>query len=162
MQEKENDDLQVYELGYHLLGSISENDLGGEMTKIHDLLARHGGEIISEGAPEMRNLAYEISKRVETKYTTFSKAYFGWIKFEINRPTIISFEKDIKMNSNILRYIIMKTVKENTIYIPKISQPRREVDLGEQSLVSGMPEKVVHAPASEEEIDKSIDELVIS
>lgn len=164
MKDKEDianlDETQVYEVGYHILPTVLETDLRGEVSKIQSLISASEGSITSEAFPEMVGLAYEIAKKTETKQAKFNRTYFGWIKFEIGQGQLSKIDSELKANPNVLRYLIIKTVKENTLYIPKVISIRRE-EVAPESLVSSLEEKIVKTPASEEEIDKSIDELVI-
>ncbi|MBN2093954.1 MAG: 30S ribosomal protein S6 [Candidatus Zambryskibacteria bacterium] len=157
------DENQIYEIGFHILPSIPEENLQLEISKLEDLITKKGGIIISQEFPKLRNLAYEIRKRFEIKYLNFNKAYFGWIKFEIFRGLITEIKKEIDVNSNILRFIIVKTVKENTIYTPKILNiPKSPVSLESQISKDENinKESSESSEISEEEIDKSIDELL--
>lgn len=155
--DKDLGDSQVYELGYHVLPTVAEENVSEEVAKIHTLVSSLGGSMISEGVPSMRQLAYDISKKVAGKSVKFSKAYFGWLKFEMERSQVLVLKNKVEVLPNMLRSIIVKTVKENTMYIPKIPTFRKETSEKE------VPVEVVEkAPASEAEIDKSIDELVIS
>lgn len=149
-------DDQIYELGYHLLPTILEEEVPREISQIHSLISEYGGSVIAEGAPIMRSLAYEISKRVETKSLKFNKAYFGWIKLETDRSKIIDLKNKLESLPNILRFLIIKTVRENTMYTPKIPMFKKENNKEEAPLE--ITEKI---PASEAEMDKSIDELII-
>ena len=153
----EQDGGQVYELGYHLLPSVSEIDLVREVAQIHSIISEYKGVVISEGAPTLRPLAYEIVKKVETKNLKFSKAFFGWVKFEMDRSHILDLQNKIEVAQNLLRFIVIKTVKENTMHTPKVPSFKKEVSKDETALVVG--EKL---PVSEEEIDKSIDELLVN
>src|SRR5690349_21318529 len=99
----DRDGTQVYELGYYLLPTIEEENVAGEVSKLHDLIKENKGIIISEGAPFLRNLAYEISKKVETKNSHFNKAYFGWIKFEVEKSEILNIQTKVENIPNILR-----------------------------------------------------------
>ena len=166
MSEKNNEDLKdgdkgIYEVGYHILPTLSEADVASEVGKIQNLITGSEGSIITESFPELRGLAYEISKRVETKYNKFNKAYFGWVKFEIERGLIGKIESALKSDPNILRFLVIKTIRENTLYVPKMVSMKREVS-SDEPLVSNMTEKIEKKPVSEEELDKSIDELVVS
>ncbi len=158
MQEKYDEgDLQVYELGYHILPTVPEEKISAEVGKIHNMISENQGSVVSEAAPVIRNLAYDIEKKIDTKNLRFNKAYFGWVKFEIAKGYIENIKKMMDQNPEILRFIIIKTVKENTLYTPKAPVFKKEVQ--EEKVVG---EEVVQPPVSEEEIDKSIDELIIS
>lgn len=144
---------RVYELGYHILPTVGEESLELEVSKLHSLITDKGGIIISEEFPQMKNLAYEMQKAYENKYQKFNRAYFGWIKFELDSSIIGDISNVVTSNPNILRFIIVKTVRENTIYNPKIiskKEIRQDDGLVSENLV-----------VSDEEIDKSIDDLLI-
>ncbi len=159
MEENTNDldNIKIYELGYHLIPTVGEESLGVEVEKIKKLISDNKGSIISEEFPQIKNLAFEISKVSENKYNKFNKAYFGWIKFEVDSSVIGNISEKVTANPNVLRFIIVKTVKENTIYTPKVvGNIKREIKPEEGTL-----EEVVVEKASPEEIDKSIDELLV-
>lgn len=153
--EGDKDNAQVYELGYHILPGVAEEDVSKEVAQIHALVSDFGGIIIAEALPAMQQLAYEISKRIEIKNVSFNKAFFGWVKFEIERDQIVALESKIKTLPNILRFILIKTVRENTMHTPKV--PLFKKDSPKEDIIS---EPIEKAPVSEEDIDKSIDELV--
>lgn len=150
------DEAQIYEVGYHILPTIAEESLPQEVSRIQSLISESGGTIIAEEFPQMRPLAYEIAKQTETKYSHYTKAFFGWIKFELNREDIGSIQTGMDANQNILRYILIKTVRENTITTPKVIREKKD----EKDEVSTSKEE--KPELSEEEIDKSIDDLVIN
>ncbi len=155
--EVEQSEVDIYEVGYHLLPTISEDELSKEVAKIQTLLSENQANIISEEFPILLGLAYNISKKIETKYTNYQKAYFGWIKFEVSKSAIGDIDLKIKNNPSVLRHLIIKTVRENTMSpVVKVqnASPMKKDNID-------VPE-VVKAEISEAEIDKSIDELVIS
>ena len=155
--QKDAGEVEIYELGYHLLPLVSEESLAEELSKIHAAVSKNEGVVIAESTPQMRQLAYSITKKIDAKNIEFNKSYFGWVKFEMNRELAVSFKKNIESNPNILRFIIIKTVRENTMHTPKIPTFRPEVKKEE---VVG--ETVAEKPVSQEEIDKSIDELLVN
>lgn len=160
MEENKNEDFlgegenQVYELGYHILPIVNEEDTVLETNKIKDYLFKVGASIVSEGVPSMRQLAYEMSKNVDGKNLKVHKAYFGWIKFELNTSKVVDFKKFIDLNQNILRYLIVKTVKENTMFTPKVPTFKKE------QKEEGFESVDKTEDVSKVDIDKSIDNLV--
>lgn len=149
-KDKEEGKVQIYELGYHLAPTVSEADLVEMVLKIKALIEEASGKIISEEVPTLGNLAYDISK--------FDKSYFGWLKFEMDASHALAFKKAIQNFSEVIRFILVKTVRENTIYQPKVQRPRREE--GDSDMPADLP--VETKEVSEEEIDKSIEQLVIA
>lgn len=150
---------QIYELGFHVLPTVPEEKLQEVVSKLDGFIAQNGGQILSAEFPRMRGLSYDIKKRVDTKYLNFDKAYFGWIKFEAPRISVDKIEKGVKDDKNILRFIIIKTVKENTMHIPKSPVMVRSNATEETKVPAD--KTVEKTEVSEAEIDKSIDELVI-
>ncbi|MCI5108636.1 MAG: 30S ribosomal protein S6 [Candidatus Pacebacteria bacterium] len=136
---------QIYEIGFHILPTVAEEALGDEVSKIRTEIEK-GGEVISEEYPKLQDLEYSISKYIDTKKSKFDRAYFGWIKFEGDAELALSIKKVCDNHSNILRYLIIKTVRENTLVKPK--EPKKEGEVEGKEF-------------SKEEVDKSIDELVI-
>lgn len=148
-------DTQVYEVGFHILPTVEEGRLQEVLTRMKDLLALKNANVISEDFPKLRQLAFTITKESQGKNLKFNKAYFGAIKFEVAKESLPEIDKAVKNDAEILRYIIVKTVKENTVYYSKNLEAVKED--GE--------DKVEEKPAKEmsaEEIDKSIEELVIN
>jgi ribosomal protein S6 len=113
--ESTKESFKVYELGIHLLPSLSEADVQIEFSKIKSNIEKLDGEIISESQPRMFNLAYEIPKTLKAQKKWYETAYFGWVKFELDSSKLAVFEKFVKELENTLRYLIVKTVRENTL-----------------------------------------------
>lgn len=113
--ESTKESFKVYELGIHLLPSLSEADVQIEFSKIKSNIEKLDGEIISESTPRMFNLAYEIPKTLKAQKKWYETAYFGWVKFELDSSKLAVFEKFVKELEDTLRYLIVKTVRENTL-----------------------------------------------
>ena len=76
---------KIYEIGYHIISSVAEENIPAEVAKVKEYLAKENAVIISEEAPALRPLAYPIKKATGGAYKTYDKAYFGFIKFELPR-----------------------------------------------------------------------------
>jgi ribosomal protein S6 len=159
--EPKNSEEKIYEVGYHLLSSIAEENIDAEVAKIKTYLSKEKAIIISEEAPKLRPLAYNIKKSFEGVYKTFDKAYFGFIKFELpEEGDIKTIDMALKNNMNVLRYLVIKTERENTMYSPKMTVFSDKEVKAKPVAEKAEMKKEVEAPASAEEIDASIDALV--
>ena len=149
---------QVYEAGYHIVPTVAEDDLGVRVTMIRDAIETAGGRMIADEYPKHMDLAYPMVKIAANKRAIYHSAYFGWMKFEVEPKGILAIEKALKHNEFVIRFILVKTVRENTMVPKKVLQQKR----GEEVLRT--PAKAVEEkPAmSEEELDKTIEDLVIS
>ena len=153
-------DPRVYELGYHIIPAVSDEEAPKEATAIKEFIKEHGGTVISEEMPKHIELAYTMYRTENGKKEKFDAAHFGGIKFEIDPVGVLEVKNVLDANKNILRHIIFKTVRENThaeMRFPHVRSERK------QSMTPKAPlrkeEKSV--PISEEALDKSIKELVI-
>jgi ribosomal protein S6 len=151
---------QVYELGYHIVSTVAEENLPKEVETLKAIVLKDGGSLVSEGEPKLINLAYSMTKSVADTKKKFDTAYFGWIKFETKSELMPSIKKAVDANPNVLRYLLIKTVRENTLYTPKLNTralAKEEAPAKVKKSVKTDEKKAT----SVEDIDKSIDELVI-
>ena len=148
--------MQVYELGLNLLPTIAEENVAAVFGDIKAVLEKSGAVFISEEYPKMRPLAYTMLKNEAGRNEKFNFAYFGWVKYELPKAKAEEVKEEIEKNKNILRFLIVKTVRENTLYSHKIV--RKE---GEKAETKEEAPVVDVAPMSEEEVDKAVEELVV-
>ncbi len=145
----------VYEVGYLMVPSIPEENLGGEVTKFKDSLGEMGAVFISDEYPKMMELAYEMTRSIANKKQKFSYGYFGWVKFETTTINAKAIKESLDKNETLIRYLMIKTVRENTM------SPKKVYGKSESSKRRQAPKVEDVAPVSEEVIDKEIDALVI-
>lgn len=152
--------MQVYEVGYLVVPSIPEEKVGDEVSLIHSQIEKNGGSIISEDVPKLMDLSYSMLKVVEAKRSNYDTAYFGWVKFEMPVSGLVVVEDYFKQSKNILRHLTMKTVRENTMFTQRMPDAEKKSDdLSANEEGKPVEDKKV---VIEEDIDKSIDALVIN
>jgi ribosomal protein S6 len=159
MQEEkdENSEPKIYELGFLIVASMSEEKLPEAVSKIKAVIEEEGGLFITEEYPKSRPLSYEMAKKVDVKRTVFKQAYFGWAKFELNPERLSIIKKRLEENPEILRFLLIKTVRESTLASHRVFLKKDRVSIYKK------PSEVISVETpSQEEIDKSIDKLVAS
>lgn len=147
---------QVYEVGFHLVPSLPEEKLAGEFATIKDVIEKNGGMFISDDFPKLIPLAYEMTKVVEARHDKFTKAYFGWIKFDLDPAMIKNVKEALDASPVILRYLIIKTVRENTLIGNMLKIREKSAEIAADKKI----ETAEALPVNEAEIDKQIDSLV--
>jgi ribosomal protein S6 len=152
---KEKDGSEVYEVGYLLVPTISEENVPEKYGNLKELVVSLSGEVISDEMPRMMALAYPMAKVISNVRNKFTNAYFGWIKFTIGREQITEIKKKLDLDPNIVRFLILKTVRENTIAGKRFMR----TDVHRRPRVEKKEEGEA-APINKEEIDKEIDALV--
>ncbi len=161
--QPKTDTSKVYELAVLLLPSLSPADVEKQIASFTNEFTSRGGELISSEAPVMINLAYPMVKVVHTNRQKCQEAYFGWMKFEIETEAINEIKKVLDGSEIMLRYLLVKTVRENTLINGKMNLGREE-DKQEKAAVADAAEGVAlgTSEAPEGELDKTIEDLVIA
>lgn len=166
MDQSTKKDQQVYEIGYLVVPSVPEEKLEAETKALASILADAGAAVVAEEAPHKEDLAYTMRKKtVSGSYENCDQAYFGWIKFEINSDKIGEIKDRFEKHPSILRTLVITTVKENTYLGKRASVIAASFSAKGETSEGKTEEKIEEkkdtaAPASIEEMDKSIDEMV--
>jgi ribosomal protein S6 len=152
-------ELKVYELGSHIVSSLPEEEVAKVYAHLKDLIGNAGGTIVSEEAPKLMDLAYTMIKHVHGKNQRHTTAHFNWIKFEIDPKEVPAIHDAVSKDENILRFIIVKTVKESTLYGHKFAHEVKEGREGKRERRE-RPETAEIKPVEEVEVDKVIEDIV--
>lgn len=144
----ENNDKNLYELGYLLIPVISEEKLVEEANLVRSAIESNGGLIVNEEQPKMRKLSYEIAHNVAGgRRTRYDDAHFGWMRFNLSPASVKKMEEELKKNPSMLRYLVINLSKE--------LGSSKNGEVSKKSVIR-KTKKVV----SEKEIDKEIDNLL--
>lgn len=144
-----SDETRVYELGYLLTPQTPEGTLEEKVKALSEVLSLDGGEVLSFGTPEYIDIAYPMHVKVRSTYTTYTQAYFGFIKFKQDPEKLESIKKSLDSDSDLIRYILIKTSAENAVVFkkPKL-EPKRglleELEVTEEEMAE--EEDVAIAP----------------
>jgi len=169
---------RLYEVGYHLLPTVAEEETAEEVSRIKEAIESPGGAVSSEEMPKLMQLAYSISKQINNERKNFNAARFGWIRFRMNPSMVLSFKEELKKNEKILRFIIIQAVHEKAVPSKRmtfLSGHKRAGDEKkdkEKEKKDGdtMPAEVKEEAKSvksesqkisEAELDKTIEELIV-
>ncbi|MFA6463602.1 MAG: 30S ribosomal protein S6 [Candidatus Paceibacterota bacterium] len=158
MEEKDTKGAKVYEIGFHIAPIVGDEAVSHEVSGIKAILEKVKAEIISEDFPRLRALSYPLSKKIKGAKKVFDECYFGWVKFEANGDVIREIEKEVEKLENVVRFLIIKTVKENTLYGAKFAaKERMSFKKPDVAVKSDEPKEEVDVV----EVDKAIDELIV-
>lgn len=154
------DEKTVYELGYHLVPILSKEEVVSEAQAIKETIENNGGALISEESPRNITLAYTIAQKVNNKQNKYDSAFFGWYKFHMTPEEITSLTHTVDKQVSILRFLIIKTVREKTVVQHRtmtFSRPAEQKPIKKPVTVKLSEQSV---PISDEELDKTIEKLV--
>ena len=152
MTQTEVSDNGVYEVGFILVPDVTEEKLPELFGNVKDAILAKGAIAISEEFPKLTTLAYTMEKTINNKIERFKEGYFGWIKFEAEGAAIAPIDAMLRLRTDVIRHLIISTVRENTIASKRAPSVRRRAE-GETR--EGAPEM------SKAEIDREIEALVV-
>ena len=126
---------RFYELGYLITPTTPETGVEAVVSTLKGAIAAAQGSVHSEGTPEFIDLAYTMEKNIGSKKMKWSQGYFGWIKFETDPASLEGLKKVLDGNTDLVRYILIKTSVENTVVFkkPKVDA-KRETALSEEDM----------------------------
>lgn len=146
-------DRSVYEVAFLITPNVTEEKLPEAFGTIKSMVLDRGAVAISEEFPKMIPLAYTIERTIDHKTNTYDEAWFGWIKFELDPLAVAALEKEVRNRPEVVRSLLIKTVRENTMAAKRGFGARRRPKSTDKDQES--------APTiSKEEIDREIEALV--
>ena len=120
--------MKDYELAYLISSDLSKEEVKPFQDKIISFIQNEGGALIENVAPLKKILSYPIKKQTQ--------AYLAVLNFQLNPEKLADFEKKIKAEVQILRYLILIKPKPKEVkavpkkFVPK-KAPERKVELKE-------------------------------
>ena len=153
-------DKKIYELAFIFVPTLGDDGLAAKFGDLKGNLTNLGAIFISEEYPKLINLAYIMDKVIANKKQKFQSGYFGWTKFELEADGIAKLKDLLKHDENMLRHLIVKTVRENTMSSNRIFRKSTE---GGYKKKEGeeVREKEPHVEINKEELDKKLEELSV-
>lgn len=152
---------RVYELAYLFVPTLDVDASMERFVQLKSYLQDKGAEVISEDTPKLIELQYEMSRTIQNKKTWFDEGYFGWVKFALEPDTIKAIHDELERDETIIRFMIIKTVRENTISAKKSFgyRTRKDDTLSDEKIEeteeSKEAEQIVEA-----DVDRAVDALV--
>ncbi len=155
-----------YELTFIIDGNIPETEHQSISDNIRGSIEKKQGKIISEDSIGRKKLSYPIKK--------VNKGVFISLEFDIDSQEIKNIDKELKLNKNILRFII--TNKPNNIGKPRETKIKPEPIPEKNSPIKKstgkeLPREIKKKPAEKNsqeikekidtsELDKKLDEIL--
>ena len=139
---------QQYELAFHLLPSFSEADIETKRREIEELISKSGGIVGRLGEVKKIRLAYPIKRE---KFSNF-----GYLEFFAPKNTVVKINKELALNENLLRHLVVKKEKERALK-PKPVRPAKLRT--EKADKEATPTEITETKETKE-IDKKIEEIL--
>ncbi len=152
----------VYELGYHLVPSLGEDDLALRVTDLQKAITAEGGSVISEGQPQAYTLEYSMRKMRGGRWDKYDSSFFGWVRFETSAEAVVKLKDILEHNEHLVRYLLIKldpiALTPEPVRAPrKVTITEVEVEPKALEVKQDVEEK---GEVSEKELDKQIEQLI--
>ena len=161
MHEDDDKKTVLYELGYHLVPSLGEDDLALRVTELQKAITAEGGSVKSEGEPQAFTLAYPMRKMIGGRWNHYDSTFFGWVRFESNPDAMDALKEALDHNEHVVRYIIIK-LDPTVLTAESVAEARPEiieVETEPKELIKKQDEEE-KGEVLEEELDKEIEQLI--
>jgi ribosomal protein S6 len=150
---------RVYEAGYHIVPTVQEGDVDKVVASIRSEIEKLGGSLIAEGAPSLIKLSYPMDKREGERHIAYDRGYFGWLKFEASTDSAAKLMTALNANTQILRSMVFKTLREDTrakFKAPQLREVKRTDVIKSSRPVASTEEKEA---VSEVDLEKALETL---
>ncbi len=159
---------RVYEVSYLIVPSVAQENLPEKISTLRGVVESAGGKLLDEGDPKYQDLAYDMDTIVANKKVVHKEGYFGWLKFEINPASIKKIDEKLETDTELIRFLIIRTVRWDTLAPVEavFASEREEKARKEREKMKPTPppkvkEEKIENPASKEEIDETIEKLIV-
>lgn len=147
---------KVYEIAVNIVPTLSDDQVAGVFGILKDTMTKLGGSMIEEQYPKQMALSYTMNRVISNKNNKFNTAYFGWVKFEMPAANVEEFKKILDRNEDIIRLMILKTVRESTLAPKKVLRADGAKRKGSKD------ETTEESEMDKEAVDKKIAEITVT
>lgn len=92
--------MNCYETLFVIKATLTEQEIAAQITKIKDVLAKEGGELVATNDMGMKKLAYPVEKQLRGYYTV--------LYYKVNGASITEIERNLKINEDIIKFLTIK------------------------------------------------------
>lgn len=152
-EHEDRGEVQAYELAYHLVPSLSEDDLALRVTALQKAVEAAGGVPLAESYPQALTLAYRMKRLRGGRWDKYDTSFFGWMRFEAPASGIAGLETALREDDTLIRHLLFKLDKAALAPAPA----PRELSGKKLEKRTVVEEK---GEVSEVELDKQLEELI--
>jgi len=99
--------MNCYETLFVVKPTLTDEETTAQITKIKDVLAKEGAELLATDDMGMRRLAYPVAKN--------ERGYYTVLFYKAEGSLINELERNLKINEDIIKFLTVKYVKNKEI-----------------------------------------------
>ena len=128
--------MTCYETLFVVKPTLTEEEIAAQITKVKDVLAKEGAELVATNDMGMRKLAYPVEKNDRGYYT---------VLFYKGEGTLINeLERNLKISEDVIKFLTVKYVKNK-----ELTQFNKLVESANKKAAQAAETPAVEAPAVE-------------
>jgi len=99
--------MTCYETLFVVKPTLTDEETAAQITKIKDVLAKEGAELVATDDMGMRKLAYPVEKN--------DRGYYTVLFYKAEGTVISELERNLKINEDIIKFLTVKYVKNKEL-----------------------------------------------
>ncbi len=99
--------MNCYETLFVVKPTLTEEEIASQITKVKDVLAKEGAELVATQDMGMRRLAYPVEKNNRGHYTV--------LYFKAAGAVIQELERNLRNNEDIIKFLTVKYTKQREV-----------------------------------------------
>lgn len=92
--------MNSYETLFVIKPTLTEEEIAAQITKVKDVLAKEGAELVGTDDMGMRKLAYPVQKN--------DRGYYTVLFYKAEGSVINELERNLKINEDVIKFLTVK------------------------------------------------------
>jgi len=92
--------MTCYETLFVVKPTLTEEEIAAQITKVKDILAKEGAELVGTNDMGMRKLAYPVQKN--------DRGYYTVLFYKAEGTLINELERNLKINEDVIKFLTVK------------------------------------------------------
>ena len=136
--------MNCYETLFVVKPTLTEEEIAATITKVKDILAKEGAELVGTNDMGMRKLAYPVQKN--------DRGYYTVLFYKAEGTIINELERNLKISEDVIKFLSVKysNTKEMTQFNKLVADTNKPAPVkAEPAKVEEAPAEVAETPATE-------------
>lgn len=99
--------MTCYETLFVVKPTLTDEETAAQITKIKDIVAKEGGELVATNDMGMRKLAYQVEKN--------DRGYYTVLYYKAEGTLIQELERNLKINEDVIKFLTVKYTKQKEL-----------------------------------------------
>jgi len=134
--------MTCYETLFVVKPTLTEEEIAAAITKVKNVLAKEGAELVGTNDMGMRKLAYPVEKN--------DRGYYTILFYKAEGTVINELERNLKISEDVIKFLSVKYVKNKELaqFDKLVTAANKNVE-AEKVEAPAVETPVVEAPATE-------------